>query len=93
MVFSLAADFTALINKNIGESWRSPFIVESKFAAAFYSKFFVADNKVASRVYCFFFLAWFPTRLSFEMRQAKIQQGVIWEDDEQSWAIVRDSRL
>ena len=78
MVFSFVAGVTALINEHVGESWHGPFIVESEFAAASYSKVFVVvDDKAASCAYYFLNLVNSPTRLSFEMRQAKIQQGVI----------------
>ena len=78
MVFSFVAEVTALINKPFGKGWHGPFIVESEFAAASYSKVFTAIySKAASYAYYFLVLACPPTRLSFEMRQAKIQQGVI----------------
>jgi len=78
MDFSLVAEVTALINEQVGENWQGPFMVESEFAAASYSKvFFAIDNKAASCAYYFLNLVYSPTRLSFEMRQAKIQQGVI----------------
>ena len=78
MVFSFVAEVTALINEHVGESWQGPFIVGSEFMTASYSKFFVAiDNKAASCAYYFLVLVYSTTRLSFEMRQAKIQQGVI----------------
>jgi hypothetical protein len=78
MVFSFVAEVTALINEHVGKGWHGPFIVKSEFAAASYSKVFIAiDNKAASCAYYFLVLACSPTRLSFKMRQAKIQQGVI----------------
>jgi len=78
MIFSFVAEVSALINEHVGKGRHGPFIAESEFEAASYSKVFVAiDNKAASCAYCFLVLVCSPTRLSFEMRQAKIQQGVI----------------
>jgi len=78
MVFSFVAEVTALINKHVGKGRHGPFIAESEFEAASQSKVLIAIyNKPASCAYYFLNLVYSPTRLSFEMRQAKIQQGVI----------------
>ena len=78
MVFSFVAEVTALINKPFGKGWHGPFIVESEFEAASQSKVLIAIYNKAATCACYFsFLVYSPTRLSFKMRQAKIQQGLI----------------
>jgi len=78
MVFSFVTEVTALINEHVGKGWHGPFIIESECVPASYSKVSIAiDDKADICAYYFLVLARSPTRLSFEMRQAKIQQGVI----------------
>ena len=78
MIFSFVAEVAALINKHVAKGWHSPIFAESDFEAACQSKVLIATcNKATFCAYYFLNLVYSPTRLSFEMRQAKIQQGVI----------------